>query len=61
MHATQADRAAVLTLTGLAGEIENYLIRDYLVTPHSTTGQAPQARWEAGGFLPQHAGFAGAA
>jgi len=50
---TQADRAAVLTQTALAGEIENYLIREYLVTPHSTTGQAPQARWEAGGFLPQ--------
>ena len=50
---TQADRAAVLTQTALAGEIENYLIQEYLVTPHSTTGQAPQARWEAGGFLPQ--------
>ena len=50
---TQADRKAVLTLADLAGEIETYLIGDYLVTPHSTTGQAPQARWEAGGFLPQ--------
>ena len=29
------------------------MIREYLVTPHSVTGQAPQARWEAGGFLPQ--------
>ena len=44
---TQANRAAVLTQTALAGEIENYLIQDYLVTPHSTTGQALQARWEA--------------
>jgi putative transposase len=50
---TQADRKAVLTLPELAGEIETYLIKEYLVTPHSTTGQAPQARWEAGGFLPQ--------
>jgi len=50
---TQGDRAAVLTQAALAGAIENYLIREYLVTPHSTTGQAPQARWEAGGFLPQ--------
>jgi putative transposase len=50
---TQADRKAVLTLADLAGEIETYLIGEYLVTPHSTTGQAPQARWEAGGFLPQ--------
>ena len=50
---TQADRKAVLTLSELSGEIETYLIGEYLVTPHSTTGQAPQARWEAGGFLPQ--------
>lgn len=50
---TQADRKAVLTMADLAGEIETYLIGEYLVTPHSTTGQAPQARWEAGGFLPQ--------
>ena len=50
---TQADRKAVLTLPDLSGEIETYLIGEYLVTPHSTTGQAPQARWGAGGFLPQ--------
>lgn len=50
---TQTDRKAVLTLPELSGEIETYLIGEYLVTPHSTTGQAPQARWEAGGFLPQ--------
>ncbi len=50
---TQADRKAVLSLADLAGEIETYLVGEYLVTPHSATGQAPQARWEAGGFLPQ--------
>jgi putative transposase len=50
---TQADRKAVLTLPELTGAIETYLVGDYLVTPHSTTGEAPQARWEAGGFLPQ--------
>jgi putative transposase len=50
---TQADRKAVLTAADLASEIETYLIGEYLVTPHSTTGQAPQARWGAGGFLPQ--------
>jgi putative transposase len=49
---SQAGRSAVLTLSDLAGEIETYLIREYLVTPHSATGQAPQVRWEAGGFLP---------
>jgi putative transposase len=50
---TQAGRRAVLTQSELASKIEAYLIEEYLVTPHSTTGQAPQARWEAGGFLPQ--------
>ncbi len=50
---SQAGRAAVLTLPELAHELERYLICEYLVTPHRTTGEAPQARWEAGGFLPQ--------
>jgi putative transposase len=50
---TESGRRAVLTQSELASKIETYLIEEYLVTPHSTTGQAPQARWEAGGFLPQ--------
>jgi putative transposase len=50
---TASGRRAVLTQSELASKIETYLIEEYLVTPHSTTGQAPQARWEAGGFLPQ--------
>src|SRR5512135_121360 len=45
--------SAVLTLPELDRELERYLIGQYLVTPHSATRQAPQARWEAGGFLPQ--------
>src|SRR5512135_1618644 len=45
--------SAVLTLPELGQELERYLIGEYLVTPHRTTKQAPQARWEAGGFLPQ--------
>ena len=45
--------AAVLTLSQLTQELEHYLIDEYLVTPHSATHEAPQARWEAGGFLPQ--------
>jgi putative transposase len=48
----QGARVAVLTLPELASQLENYLIQEYLATPHSATGQAPQARWEAGGFLP---------
>ena len=43
----------MLTLPELDQELERYLIGEYLVTPHSTTRQAPQARWDAGGFLPQ--------
>jgi putative transposase len=50
---SQAGHAAVLTLPEFSQELENYLIQEYLVTPHRTTGVAPQARWEAGGFLPQ--------
>lgn len=46
------DRKAVLTLPEIVAELENYLIREYLVTPHRTTGEPPQARWESGGFLP---------
>jgi putative transposase len=52
---TESERAAVLTLPQLVEELERYLISEYLVTPHSATGQAPQARWDAGGFLPNMA------
>jgi putative transposase len=48
----RASGPAVLTLPELADALERYLISDYLITPHRATGQAPQARWEAGGFLP---------
>ena len=43
----------MLTLPELDRELERYLIGEYLVTPHRETGQAPQARWDAGGILPQ--------
>ena len=49
---SQSQRHAVLTLPQLALALEEYLIHEYLVTAHRTTGEAPQARWEAGGFLP---------
>jgi putative transposase len=42
-----------LTLAALATEIVAFLVGEYLVTPHSTTGEPPQARWEGSGFLPQ--------
>jgi putative transposase len=50
---SEEHRAAVLSLRELTLELERYLIGEYLVTPHSATGQAPQVRWEAGGFLPR--------
>ena len=46
---------AMLTLPELDQEFERYLIGEYLATPHRETGQTPQARWDAGGFLPQMA------
>jgi putative transposase len=45
--------AATLTLAALSKEIENYFVQEYNFTPHSATGEAPQARWNANGFLPQ--------
>jgi putative transposase len=48
----QTGGSFVLTLSELAEELEHYLIGEYLGTPHSETGQAPQARWDAGTFLP---------
>jgi putative transposase len=45
--------AATLSLADLTGELERYLVDGYQVTPHSTTGVAPEARWAAGGFLPR--------
>jgi putative transposase len=44
--------AATLTLAELSEEIENYFTKEYNLTPHSATGQTPQERWNAGGFLP---------
>jgi putative transposase len=46
-------REAKLKLHDLAQELEAFLLKEYHVTPHSTTKEPPQARWEAGGFLPQ--------
>jgi hypothetical protein len=48
------DRAgqARLSFAELDTAIGAFLIGVYNLTPHSETGQPPQARWEAGGFLP---------
>jgi putative transposase len=45
--------AATLSLAELAVEMEGYLVDEYHMTPHSTTGVGPPARWAAGGFLPR--------
>jgi putative transposase len=41
-----------MTLPELSTELENFLIHEYLASPHSATGISPQDRWQAGGFLP---------
>jgi putative transposase len=49
------DRAgqARLSLAELDTAIGAFLTGVYNLTPHGETGQPPQARWEAGGFLPR--------
>jgi putative transposase len=42
-----------LTLEQLDQAIGRFIIDVYLHRPHSTTGQAPAARWEAGGWIPR--------
>ena len=52
-YAPTGKRKAAMTLADLGKELENYFIHEYHVTPHGTTGEPPQRRWDAGGFLPQ--------
>jgi putative transposase len=47
-----ASQSAKLRMADLAREFESFLLHEYHVTPHSTTGHSPQARWEENGFLP---------
>jgi putative transposase len=44
---------AVLSLPQLREAFEDHLLREYHTSPHSATGESPQVRWRAGGFLPQ--------
>ena len=48
------DRAAQarLTLAELDAALGEFIVKIYNHRVHSETGQPPQARWEAGGFLP---------
>ena len=42
-----------LTLAMFEAQLLTFLLEDYHQRPHSETGVSPQARWEAGGFLPR--------
>jgi putative transposase len=42
-----------LTLPELTSRFRTFVLDEYQQQSHSETGMAPQARWEAGGFLPR--------
>jgi putative transposase len=42
-----------LTVSAFEAELQRFILDQYHLTPHSETGEAPQARWEDGGFLPR--------
>ena len=53
-EATPAPAAAsLLPLSELDARLGRFLVGDYHQRPHRETGTAPQARWDAGGFLPR--------
>jgi putative transposase len=43
----------VLTVSVFEAELQRFIPGQYHQTPHSETGEVPQARWEGGGFLPR--------
>jgi putative transposase len=43
----------MLTLAELDEQLHHFVVADYHQRLHGETGQAPQARWEVGGFLPR--------
>jgi putative transposase len=40
-------------VSALEAELQRFILDQYHQRPHSETGEPPQARWEAGGFLPR--------
>jgi putative transposase len=46
-------KQAVLSVAAFEAELERFILDQYHQTPHRETGEPPQARWEAGGFLPR--------
>jgi putative transposase len=45
--------ATILSHDELDEQLHRFMVADYHHRVHSETGMAPQARWEAGGFLPR--------
>jgi len=45
--------APTLTLPAFEARFRTWLLDEYQHQPHDQTGEAPVARWAAGGFLPQ--------
>ena len=52
-YAAQTAAPANLTLAECEAQFRAFLLGEYHQRLHSETGMAPQARWEAGGFLPR--------
>ena len=44
---------AILPVSAFEAELQRFILEQYHQRPHSETGEPPQARWEAGGFLPR--------
>jgi putative transposase len=44
---------AILSVAAFEAELGRFILDQYHQTPHSETGEPPQARWEGGGFLPR--------
>jgi len=44
---------ALLPVSAFEAELQQFILDQYHQRPHSETGEAPQARWERGGFLPR--------
>jgi len=49
----QAPAAPTLTLPEFEAQFREFLLGEYHLGVHGETGVPPQARWEAGGFLPR--------
>jgi putative transposase len=43
----------LLSVSAFEAELQRFILDHYHQHPHSETGEAPQARWENGGFLPR--------